>query len=471
MEASHENSIKIVEVTKISPSKLSAKHNNLIHLTCFDMIWIKFHPVERLFFYEFTSSSDFILHSLKHSLSLALSYYLPLAGQLTWGPHDPKPYILCSPTDSVSLVVAETIINADDDDDDDHNNFHKLCSKGNIVKATALRRYAPSLHISDEAATIISLQITFFPGFGFCIGIAAHHGVLDAKSTIMFMKSWAYLCQKLVLNQQIDHLLPANLHPHLDRTVIKDPTGKLDMFHLNNSLKLAARINPGGNHRSLRVLGTESAPDQVRATFDLSPQDINTIREKIMSTLNHNDDYLHLSSFTVTYAHAIVCFVKAKALENNVKINFLFSVDFRSRLVPPVPANYFGNCVGPDKMITLESKDIIGEEGLVIVARNISDSLKNLGKYGYFERVQEVSDSLSNCERSPLRPISPAGSHKLEVYGVDFGWGRPRKVDIVYIDQANSFSIAESRDKSGGIEIGLVMKNQVELQAFASLFL
>ncbi|KAM7260542.1 hypothetical protein ACFE04_011215 [Oxalis oulophora] len=466
METSHENSIKIVEVTKICPSKLP-ENQNIIHLTCFDLMWIKLHQVERLFFYEFSSSSSssLILHSLKHSLSLALSNYLPLAGRLTWGPHDPKPYILCSPTDYVSVVVAETI-NADDDDN--NNNFHKLCSKGNIVKANELRRYVPSLQISDEAASIISLQITFFPGFGLCIGIAAHHAVLDAKSTIMFMKSWAYLCQKLVLNQQIDPLLPANLRPHLDRTVLKDPTGKHDMFQLNNSLKIAAFINPGGNHRNLRVRGTGGAPDQVRATFDLSSQDINTIRKKIMSKLNPDDDDLqYLSRFTVTYAHAIVCFVKAKAVENNVKINFFFPADFRSRLVPPLPANYFGNCVGNDKMITLESNDIIGEEGLVIVARNISDSLKNLAKYGYFERVQEASDSVLNCEPSPLWPISPAGSHKLEVYGVDFGWGRPTKVDIVSI---GSFSMAESRDKSGGIEIGLVMKNQVEIQAFASLF-
>ncbi|XP_071722837.1 phenolic glucoside malonyltransferase 1-like [Rutidosis leptorrhynchoides] len=321
------------------------------------------------------------------------------------------------------------------------------------------------------------MKITYFPGFGFCIGIAAHHGILDGKSTSMFMKSWAYLSKNFDKDPPI---LPSDLAPSFDRTVIKDPTGNLEMLYLDCWENLVRKINPIENPRSLKVLkfanpkslkggelGARGEDEFVRATFDLSRKDINELREKVQS--KSNDTNLHLSSFSLTYAHAIICLVKAKGLESNVKVNFLFAADFRSRL--PVPENYFGNCLTCDKPRTVEVKDIVGEElGLLIVAKNISDSIKNLGKYGFLERSEEVHNSFSNLDPSPLGVIAIAGSPKLGIYGVDFGWGRPKKVDIVSIDKSTSFSMAESRDQSGGIEIGLVMKTQEELQAFGSLF-
>ncbi|KAM7279464.1 hypothetical protein ACFE04_006598 [Oxalis oulophora] len=465
-----QTSIKIVEVTQVSPL-LSADNAhqipNSLPLTCFDFTWIKFPPVERVFFYEFTGSSiDFntkVLCRLKQSLALALSYYRPLAGHLWWGQHDPKPYILCTPTDSVSVIIAES----------NPENLDKLSRKGNIVNAIELRSYAPSLQITDQTATVISVQITFFPGSGFCIGFAAHHGILDGKSAVMFIKSWAYLCRNLEQENENTPKLPHHMAPFFDRTVIKDPTDKLAMLYLNRWLEFAAKENPGANPQSLKILerGGAISENHVRATFELSKQDISTLRRKVMSKLK-SDDVLHLSSFVLTYAHAVVCFVKTKAAEiNNEKVNFIFVADFRNRLVPPVPSNYFGNCVGNDKPMVVKAKDVVGEEGLVIVAKTISDAVTNLVKYEYYERAEEVHSSFSKLEPSPLGFIGVAGSPKLEVYSVDFGWGRPRKVDVVSIDKGNNFSLAESRDQSGGIEIGFVMKTQEELQAFASFFI
>ncbi|KAM7279359.1 hypothetical protein ACFE04_006493 [Oxalis oulophora] len=440
METPSQTSIKIVEVTQVSPIPLLSPDNHLAHqnslpLTCFDFIWIKLPPVESVFFYEFTASSiDFntkVLRGLKQSLALALSYYRPLAGHLCWGQHDPKPYILCAPTDSVS--------------------------------------------ITDQTATVISVQITFFPGSGFSIGFTTHHGILDGKSAAMFINSWAYLCKNLEQENENSPELPHHMAPFFDRTVIsiKDPTDKIAMLYLNSWLEFAAKENPGANPQSLKLveMGDAISENHVRATFELSKQDISTLRRKVMSKLK-SDDVLHLSSFVLTYAHAVVCFVKTKAAEiNNEKVNFIFVADFRNRLVPPVPSNYFVNCVDSDKPIVVKAKDVVGEEGLVIVVKTISNAVTNLGKYEYYERAEEVYSSISKLEPSSFGLIGVSGWPKLEFYGVDFGWGRPRKVDVVSIDKGNSFSMVESRDQSGGIEIGFVMKSQEELQTFASFFI
>jgi hypothetical protein len=52
------------------------------------------------------------------------------------------------------------------------------------------------LESTDSFASIISLQITIFPNSGFSIGISTNHVVLDGKSITMFIKAWAYLCNK-----------------------------------------------------------------------------------------------------------------------------------------------------------------------------------------------------------------------------------------------------------------------------------
>ncbi|KAF7130256.1 hypothetical protein RHSIM_Rhsim10G0050500 [Rhododendron simsii] len=65
--------------------------------------------------------------------------------------------------------------------------------------------------------------------------------------------------------------------------------------------------------------------------------------------------------------------------------------------------------------------------------------------------------------------LSIAGSPRLENYNTDFGWGRPKKVELVSIAKSRAVTLSNSRDGNGGIEIGVVLKKH-ETEAFASLF-
>eukprot|EP00268_Persea_americana_P054803 TRINITY_DN6314_c3_g1_i1.p1 TRINITY_DN6314_c3_g1~~TRINITY_DN6314_c3_g1_i1.p1 ORF type:complete len:115 (-),score=25.25 TRINITY_DN6314_c3_g1_i1:241-537(-) len=67
------------------------------------------------------------------------------------------------------------------------------------------------------------------------------------------------------------------------------------------------------------------------------------------------------------------------------------------------------------------------------------------------------------------RVVSVAGSPKFRVYDTDFGWGRPRKVEIVSIEGTGAISLAESRNGDGGIEVGLALLKP-EMDRFASAF-
>ncbi|KAK9117685.1 hypothetical protein Sjap_016632 [Stephania japonica] len=57
---------------------------------------------------------------------------------------------------------------------------------------------------------------------------------------------------------------------------------------------------------------------------------------------------------------------------------------------------------------------------------------------------------------SGAKVLSVAGLPKFKVYETDFGWGRPKKVEVVSIEDSGAISLSESRDddiNGGGVEV------------------
>lgn len=53
--------------------------------------------------------------------------------------------------------------------------------------------------------------------------------------------------------------------------------------------------------------------------------------------------------------------------------------------------------------------------------------------------------------------ITVAGSQRLGIYDTDFGWGRPKKTELVQIDVSGAISLAEYREDKDGVEVGLAL--------------
>ncbi|KAL3612796.1 hypothetical protein D5086_003816 [Populus alba] len=353
--ASSTSQIKVLEACLVTPpseSPDSAVEVSL-PLTFFDLLWLKFDPVERIFYYELTDVTPTvfnteILPKLKHSLSLTLLRFLPLAGYLTWPSHAAKPIILYTPKDGVSLTVAES---------DNSAHFDDL-SSNEMHDAFLSHPCVPKLSTSDVKASIIALQITLFPNKGFSIGCTTHHAVLDGKSSILFMKAWAHICK-------------------------------------------------------------------------------------------HNSS----------------CLVKARGLKSDDTIMFGIAADCRARLDPPIPTNYFGNCVFLHVAVLAGSA--MQDDGIVFVAQKVSEVIKRIEKAA-LEGAKEKVKKVMAIEPAVI-PVGVAGSARFEVYGVDFGWGRPKNVEVTSIDRTGAISMAESKGESGGVEIGLVLKKEV-MEIFENLF-
>ncbi|KAJ4841666.1 hypothetical protein Tsubulata_019412 [Turnera subulata] len=468
------NPVQVLEVCKVSPSlgyPESATESSL-SLTFFDLMFLRFHPVERIFFYELTESTPDLFHStilprLKHSLSLTLLHFLPLAGSLTWPSHASKPFLLYTLGDGVALTVAES--DAD---------FHRL-SGDHIKEVDESVHYVPKLLATESAASAIALQITYFPYQGFCIGISTHHAILDGKSSIMFVKAWAHFCK--LREEEEEHerpSLPPELIPCLDRTLVQDPEDIASVLLNDWSVLTRKMLGKDSNPKSLKLLPfapTGDSTERVRATFRLSREDIRRIRERVSLDLDkvskdsHQPKPLHLSSFVIVYAYTSGCMFKARELANNKMVLIGFVADCRARLEPPLPANYFGNCIVFTRTTPTQAKNIMdGNTGVAFFAKELSGCVTELGE-GVHKQAKESLSVFAKVDLVEADTIAVAGSTRLEVYGTDFGWGRPKKVEVTSIDRTGSISIAESGDGSGGVEIGCVLKKH-QMQTFSSLF-
>ncbi|BFG26536.1 hypothetical protein CerSpe_128100 [Prunus speciosa] len=456
------SSIKVVEVCWVAPKPSSpdsaSPDDQSLPLTFFDLLWLRFPPIQRVFFYEISSFNtplffDSILPKLKASLSLTLQHFLPLAGNLTWPQDSQKPFLSYVKGDTLSLTIAES--DAD---------FYHLVSTNNFnIEAKEYHPLIPQLAVSHDQAAVMALQITIFPHCGFSIGSAVHHAALDGKTSTSFLKLWAYLCKHGGLSSS---LLPEPPKPCYDRRAVKDPAGIEPIY-------LKEWLNAGGpNNTSLMSLGVKEFPlDSIRGTFEFTRAKIEALRQSVMAMMakkkQQDHSVLHLSTFSLTCAYTWVCLVKAEEIKAE-KILLVFSADCRSRLDPSLPANYFGNCIA-GRGVVAETKGLLGEDGLFVALNAISESIKCLDKT-FLDGAETWVSRMLNALQTTDRVHSIAGSHTFGIYeATDFGWGRPTKIDFVSIDRTGAISFSDSKNGAGGVEVGLVLKKHY-MEAFASLF-
>lgn len=83
-------------------------------------------------------------------------------------------------------------------------------------------------------------------------------------------------------------------------------------------------------------------------------------------------------------------------------------------------------------------------------------------------KVKLLND-ISFSSGKPMTMISIAGTPKLKLYEIDFGWGKPQKLERVSLDYGASISIDAGKECDKDIEIGVCLTNE-QMEVFVRNF-
>ncbi|XP_044959207.1 malonyl-coenzyme:anthocyanin 5-O-glucoside-6'''-O-malonyltransferase-like [Hordeum vulgare subsp. vulgare] len=447
------NLVTVMEQFHVSPSPSPpAEMPRALPLTFFDLAFWDVPPVQRLFFYDnadLLGAPEFLLHELplfKKSLAAALHHFYPLAGTLVRSiPEAGAPEVVFSEGDSVRLTVA---VGGDD--------FQDLA--GDQARDTArLRPLLPSLPEHGDGGgsrcstqDVFAVQVTLFPHAGLCIGTTLHHAVADGSSYVHFMRTWAAI-HRLGPERGGKWAAP----PLLDRSVVRDDNGLREVFLRD--------------HRALAAAGGKRPHD-----WDLSKRPgaahLATFRftDRLLRGLGRQAETETSARRCSPYALACGAAWAGIVHARGSNASFGFVTGCKPRVTPPVPGNYFGNCLGLCRVEEQEEAKLSGGLTAATASAAIWRAIEGLQEQGRVFRDARGWVRLVR-EYASARAVTVAGSPKLGVYAAtDLGapWGRPRKVEIVSVELTGALALAESgRDGDGGIEVGLALPRR-EMEAF-----
>ncbi|KAF0934867.1 hypothetical protein E2562_028870 [Oryza meyeriana var. granulata] len=433
------DSIRVLSTDRVAPSSTAGGTplpERAVPLTFLDAIWLQSPPVERVFFYRlcgapFAGDADAVLSTLVDSLSRVLHVFHPLAGRLRLTPGKTNRYeIFYQPGDGVAFTVAE----------------HDGVGVGELVTddPRELAKIAPLVPNLPEGGALLAVQATvLLPARrGLALGVTVHHAACDGSSSTHFLHTWAAACAGAAVP------LPP---PVVDRTLIREREDFYDLTtRTDDHLK--------------KFYSPDLLVDKLLTTFTLSRDNLQSIKHRVAGvSARRGLPPPRCTSIVATFAVIWQCHIRAAALGdeaepgNGGRAHFIFLTDHRARMQPRVPEKYLGNCVGPC-FASAPKKEIAptGADGLFtacsVIAAAIDEAMRC--EPDYWDRCMEHGKELSTIDGAPF---SVAGSPRFRVYDVDFGFGRPTKVEIVSVGKTGAMSVAEGRGGSGGIEVGIAL--------------
>ncbi|XP_023522705.1 malonyl-CoA:anthocyanidin 5-O-glucoside-6''-O-malonyltransferase-like, partial [Cucurbita pepo subsp. pepo] len=266
---------------------------------------------------------------------------------------------------------------------------------------------------------ILIIRITLFPKSGFSIGIITNHVVSDAKTSTMFFKSWASICSTLYnTNNKNLPTLSSELTPCFDRTFATDPNGLHTLYVKSFEIFVT---NPK------EVI----SDDVVYATFELTRIDIEKVRRRVVATSSSTPR--RLTTFMLAFSLVSTCILLYGVFSMAESRNGDGGVELGIALPPQAM----------DKFCSIFSETVISDDVV----------------YATFELTR------IDIEKVRRRVVATSSSTPRRLTTFMLAFSLVSTCILLY----GVFSMAESRNGDGGVELGIALPPQA-MDKFCSIF-
>ncbi|KAL2333527.1 hypothetical protein Fmac_014740 [Flemingia macrophylla] len=386
--------IQVISETKIHASS----HNNhdtahKIDLTPWDLQFFPIEGIQKGLLFSNQNHTPNQIQHLKHSLSSTLAFFPPLAGRLA---------ILQHPDNTVSSHI-------------DCNNagvsFVHAVALNTTVSDILQPNYVPRIvhsffplngvkNYQSTSQPVLAVQVTELVD-GIFIAISINHVVADGRSFWHFVNSWAEISRG---SPKISKL------PSLQRCFLNGIHRPVRFpFTIDEQKKHTQNPNP-------------PTPPMERF-FHFTKEKIAQLKSKANAEANTDKISSLQALLTLLWRSVTRC----QQIEPREEVRYVLSVGARPRMVPPLGEEYFGNAamVACVRMKAGELLDGGVGKGASEINKVISlyshDWIKN--DYECWVRTPKLFRFGSSLPDSNALAIS--SSPRFNVYGNDFGWGKP----------------------------------------------
>ncbi|CAH2043185.1 unnamed protein product [Thlaspi arvense] len=369
-----------------------------IHLTPWDLFFLRTEYAQRGLVFPQPDPKTRIISRLKSSLSVALNIFYPFAGRLVKLDHgDDKTaafFIDCDGS-GVKFVHASAMTVSVSD----------VLEPANGTVPDFWRGLFPAngvLSCDGVSESLIAFQVTELKD-GVFIGYGCNHMVADGSSFWSFFKTWTEICSTGLLDRK------------------KIPPLPLRGWFLGG-IDYPIRVPISETTVSPVGVVSSSLPDLHKKIFRFTSRNISELKTKANGEVDSDDR--KISSFQAIMAHMWRSIIRNSDLNPEEVIHCKIAMDMRQRLNPPLEKECFGNVVGLATTSTTAGELL--NNGLGWAALEIN---KTVGSQTN-EKIRVFAENWVKKPKIPNRLVENnslvvASSPRFNVYGNDFGWGKP----------------------------------------------
>ncbi|KAH0694328.1 hypothetical protein KY285_021425 [Solanum tuberosum] len=360
----------------IKPLYDSEESKKPVYLSSWDLAMLSFQYIQKGLLFSKPSSFqlDPLLQKLKESLSITLVHFYPLAGRFKTLKQEYPPldtvFIDCVNSPGARFIHANL----------DSTVTDILSPKDVPLVVQSFFDHDRAINHDGHDLSLLTIQLTELID-GVFIGCSVNHAVADGSSFWHFFNSFSEVFKA---NNGQKQSIPISKSPIFNHWF---PEGHGPIINL-----------PYTHHD--QFTSRHEAPNMRERFFHFSAESLKKLKAKANQEFNSNTN--KISSLQALSAHMWRCITRVWKFPSDQMTSCGMLVNNRARLDPPLPENYFGNCIQT-------------------VRRNASVGTlleNNLG-WAAWELHQAVLGSF--CDPCS---IVIGSSPRFDMYGNEFGFGK-----------------------------------------------
>ncbi|XP_058752450.1 uncharacterized acetyltransferase At3g50280-like [Vicia villosa] len=428
-----DDSVRVISTSTIqAPSDNNINTNSTdfhkIHLTPWDLQFLPLEPIQKgLLFHHTIDPSKSQIQHLKQTLSTTLSFFPPLAGRLVITQHKEEHntttssscYIVCN--NAGALFVHATAQNTTVSDILQPENYIVPPIVYSFFSFNGVKNYEYTSH------PILAVQVTELQD-GIFIGFTLNHLASDGKSFWHFIHSWSQISRGVSLNKLplLKRWFPNDIH----QLPIRFPFTTDQFTQTSKPNNLGERV------------------------FHFTKEKIAELKSK--ANTETESENITISSLQAVLSHVLRSVVRCERLDPHEDVCYGLLIGVRAKMIPPLEDEYFGNAIAVCGF-TMKAGEILGSGiGKVAVEMNKtisvnSDDEKIKNSYDSWLRKPKLftgGSDLSGCYS-----LTTNSSPRFDVYGNDFGWGKPVAVRCGGANKRNGKISVFAGAEEGSIDV------------------